>query len=202
MTVLAGPIPRLMSIDEFLALPDSVGFELVDGVLTERKTMGALSDHVVAQFVFRLNLFAEERKAGHVFGAETTYHCFGHEATGRRADCSFVARGRLPADRIPEGTIDIPADVAVEVISPNDLAAEVEEKVKLYLRHGFGEVWVAYPETRSVYVHRKGAPVLALEAQDTLTGRAALEGFACPVASLFPPPEPPAALTAQPLPAP
>ena len=66
--------------------------------------------------------------------------------------------------------------------------------MKLYLRHGFGEVSVAYPETRSAYVYRKGAPVLALEAGDTLTGRGALEGFACPVASLFtaPPPPPPA----------
>jgi Uma2 family endonuclease len=192
MTLLAEPVPKLMTIEEFLAMPDSVGFELVEGALTARKTMGALSDHVAARFVVRLGAFVEGRGAGHVFGAETTYHCFGHEATGRRADASFVARGRLPGERIPEGTIDVPADVVVEVISPNDLASEVEEKVKLYLRHGFGEVWVVYPETRSMYVYRKGAPVLALEAGDTLTGRGALEGFACPVAQFFPPPAAPA----------
>src|SRR4051812_5586191 len=44
MTLLVEP--KTMSIDEFVALPDSAGFELVDGVLTERKTMGALSDLV------------------------------------------------------------------------------------------------------------------------------------------------------------
>ena len=96
MTVLAEPTPKLISMDEFLALPDSIGYELVEGMLTERKPMGALSDHVAARFVMRLGLFAEERGAGHVFGAETTYRCFGHEATGRRVDASFVARGRLP----------------------------------------------------------------------------------------------------------
>ena len=191
MTLLAEPPPKLISIDEFLALPDSIGYELIEGVLTERKLMGALSDHVAARFVVRLGTFVDARAAGHMFGAETTYHCFGHEATGRRADASFIARGRLRDERIPEGTIDIPADVAVEVISPNDLATEVEEKVKLYLRHGFGEIWVVYPETRSMYVYRKGAPVLALEADDTLTGRGALEGFACRVAEFFPPPAAP-----------
>lgn len=188
MTLLVESGPKLMTIDEFMALPESVGYELIEGVLTERKPMGALSDYVAMRFGRRLGNFAEEHGAGHVFGAETTYHCFGHEATGRRADASFVARGRLPGERIPESTIDIPADVVVEVISPNDLATEVEEKVKLYLRHGFGEVWVVYPETRGMYVHRKGAPVLALEADDMLLGRGTLEGFACRVGEFFPPP--------------
>ena len=191
MTTLRGPAAPLMSIDDFVALPDSIAHELVAGLLTERKLAGALCDHVATRVVTRIGNFAERHARGYVFTSQTVYRCFGHEATGRRADASFVARGRLPGERIPEGTIDIPADVAVEVISPNDLAAEVEEKVKLYLRHGFGEVWIAHPETRSVYVHRKGAPVLALEAGDTLTGRGALEGFACPVASLFPPEPPP-----------
>jgi Uma2 family endonuclease len=187
MTLLAEAPPRVLSVEEFVALPDSIGYELIEGVLTERKPMGALSDYVATQFSRHLGNFAADRAAGHVFGAETTYHCFAHEATGRRADASFIGRGRLPGERIPEGTLDIPADVVIEVISPNDLATEVEEKVKLYLRHGFGEVWVVYPETRSMYVHRKGAPVLALEAGDTLTGRGALEGFACPVSQFFPP---------------
>lgn len=191
MTLLVEPVPKLMSIREFMALPDSVGYELVEGVLTEKKLMGALSGYVTSKFVARLVVFAEDHGAGHVFTAETTFHCFGHEATGRRADASFVARGRLPGERIPESTIDIPADVVIEVISPNDLATEVEEKVRLYLRHGFEEVWVVYPETRSMYVHRKGAPILAFEAEDTLTGRGALAGFACPVAGFFPPPQPP-----------
>ncbi len=83
MTVLIEPAPKLMSIAEFMALPDSIGYELVEGALTERKLMGALSDHVALQVARHLGNFVADRGAGHVFGAETTYHCFGHEATGR-----------------------------------------------------------------------------------------------------------------------
>ncbi len=102
MTLLAESTPKRITIDEFMALPDSDRYELVEGVLTERKLMGALSDYVAAKFVMRLGVFAEDHDAGHVFTADTTYHCFGHEATAKRADASFVARGRLPGERIPE----------------------------------------------------------------------------------------------------
>ncbi|HEV2294139.1 MAG TPA: Uma2 family endonuclease [Tepidisphaeraceae bacterium] len=184
--------PKLMTIDEFLAMPDSVGYELIEGVLVERPTagggpMGALSDHVAVKIITHLNAFVEERSAGYVFGASSTYRCFGEPNTGRRADVSFIRRGRLPGERIPEGAIEIPADLAVEVVSPHDLAYEVEEKVALYLRHGFAEIWVIYPNTRTLHIHRKGEPILSLDAEQTLKGRDALEGFSVPVASFFPP---------------
>jgi Uma2 family endonuclease len=175
-----------MSIDEFMAMPDSVGYELVEGVLTERKLMGALSDYVAAKVVVRLGNFVETQRRGHIFMSETTYRCFGHPDTGRRADVSFIRTGRLPGEHIPEGYLTIPADLAVEVISPNDLAYEVEEKVALYLRHGFAEIWVVYPNTRTIHVHAKGQPILSLDEEQTLRGRGLLEGFTCPVRDLFP----------------
>lgn len=181
--------PKLMTIDEFLAMPDSVGYELIDGILTERKLMGALSDHVAQQVSYELNAFCRRTHSGHVFGSETTYRCFG-DGTGRRADVSFIRRGRLPDERIPQGAIEIPADLAVEVVSPNDLAYEVEEKVALYLRHGFAEVWVVYPNTRTLHVHRKAEPILSLDAEQTLSGRDALAGFSSSVASFFPATQP------------
>jgi Uma2 family endonuclease len=188
MTVLAEPKPKpkLMSIDEFMAMPDSVGHELVEGVLTERKLMGALSNWVAAQIVLHLGAFVRSGGIGHIFLSETTYRCFGHPNTGRRPDVSFIRRGRLPGEQIPLGYVDIPADLAIEVVSPTDLAYEIEEKVRLYLDNGFGEVWVVYPNTRTMHIHRKGEPSLSLGLSDVLIGRGPLDGFACPVAEQFP----------------
>ncbi len=148
--------------------------------------MGAMSDHVAVKVITRLNTFVEERNAGYVFGASSTYRCFADPNTGRRPDVSFIRRGRLPGEHIPEGAIEIPADLAVEVVSPNDLAYEVEEKVALYLRYGFAEVWVVYPNTRTLHVHRKSEPILSLDAEQTLSGRDALAGFSLSVATIFP----------------
>jgi Uma2 family endonuclease len=175
---------QTLTIDEFVALPDSVRFELVDGVLVERKPMGALSDFVAMQIVILLG--AATKGIGFVFGPDTTYRCFGDPNTGRRADVSFIARGRLPGDRIPEGYIAIPPDLAVEVISPNDSAYEVEVKVALYLSHGVDEVWVVYPITRSVNVHRVGQPIDRLAGDAVLHGRGVLSVFETPVSAFFP----------------
>ena len=99
---------------------------------------------------------------------------------------SFIRKDRLLGRRIPEGYLEIPADLAVEVVSPNDLAYEVEAKVSLYLKHGFGEVWLIYPNLRTVNVYRKGEATLTFDADQTLAGRGPLEGFTCAVGQFFP----------------
>jgi Uma2 family endonuclease len=126
------------------------------------------------------------RGIGFVFGPDTTYRCFGDPNTGRRADVSFIARGRLPGDEIPEGYITIPPNLAVEVISPHDSAYDVEVKVELYLKHGIGEVWVVYPITRAVNIHRPGEPIEHLTADAVLRGRGVLSNFSTPVSAFFP----------------
>jgi Uma2 family endonuclease len=78
----------------------------------------------------------------------------------------------------------------VEVISPNDTAYAVEAKVALYLRNGFGEIWLVYPNTRTVHVHRRGEPIRVLDDQQTLRGEGPLQGFETPVAHFFPPSAP------------
>jgi Uma2 family endonuclease len=188
MTVAAEP--KLLTIDEFMALPDSSGLELVEGVPTERKLMGGLADYVAIQVAIELGLFCRRTGAGHVFGSETTYRCFGHPNTGRRGDVSFVRAGRFPNERIPEGVIDIPADLMVEVISPNDTAYNVEAKVALYLRNGFDEIWLVYPNIRTVHVYRRGEPIRVLDDQQTLRGQGPLQGFETPIARFFPPSAP------------
>src|SRR4051812_12045280 len=115
MTLMVEPKQKLMTVEDLLAMPDGgTEFELIDGELTERKPMGALSDYVAMRLAMLLGLFCERTKAGYVFGAETTYRCFGNPRTGRRGDLSFVRRGRFPGEQIPEGAIDIPADLIVE----------------------------------------------------------------------------------------
>src|ERR1039457_5560995 len=46
--------------------------------------------------------------------------------------------------------------VAFEVVSDNDRAARLDEKVAEYLAHGAQEVWVIYPIKRHAWVYRQG----------------------------------------------
>ena len=175
--------------EELDRLPDGVNYELVDGNLVERH-MGSESSSVAAAIVYLLLTFVRPRRLGHVFTTDCGYQCFPDDPDKlRRPDVSFVASGRLPGDRPPPGYIRIAADLAVEVLSPGDLATEIEEKVGEYLAAGVKLIWIVSPNTRTVRIHRPAGSKLGSAGQlseaDTITGEDVLPGFECKVEELF-----------------
>ena len=89
------------------------------------------------------------------YAAETGFIVERDPDTVRGADVGLRAgRTARRRSRNPEKYIPFAPDLAVEVLSPNDRADEVEEKVQLWLRAGSLLVWVVDPENRTVVVHR------------------------------------------------
>ena len=60
-----------------------------------------------------------------------------------------VVRGGRPEGRV----ITAPPEVAVEVLSPDDRASDVQEKIDDYLAFGIPAVWVIDPERQRAWVH-------------------------------------------------
>ena len=139
--------------EDLLAMPDGDRYELVDGQLVER-TMGALSTYIAGELFLLLGAFCKGHCLGWVFPGECSYQCFPDAPKKvRKPDVSFIRRGRLPGERIPEGHVPIPPDLAAEVISPNDLAYETDKKVEEYLGAGVRLVWVVNPKrTQSLLI--------------------------------------------------
>jgi Uma2 family endonuclease len=70
---------------------------------------------------------------GVVLTSDASYQFFPEEHDRvRRPDVSFIDRSRMRPEYV-EGHIQIPPDLAVEVVSPNDLFYEVREKVGEYV---------------------------------------------------------------------
>ena len=103
----------------------------------------------------------------------------------RKPDISFIRFGRLPDDEVPDKSIEVAPDVAVEVISPTDIAEEVEKKLDEYLRAGVRLVWVVYLPTRNVWAYKPDGTAKLYRSSDTLSGEDVLPGLAVPVAELF-----------------
>ena len=60
-----------------------------------------------------------------------------------------IVRGGKPSGRI----IAAPPEVAVEVLSPDDRASGIQEKIDDYLAFGVPCVWVIDPEVRRAWIH-------------------------------------------------
>ena len=94
----------------------------------------------------------------------------------RVPDVTLVA-GPQPAGRI----ITAPPHLVVEVLSPDDRAAAVQEKIDDYLAFGIPYVWVVNPQTGRGYVHTTEA---AREAKDGIL-RAANPTVELPVSAVW-----------------
>jgi len=159
--------------------------ELVDGQLLE-KGMGARSGRVGGIIFRRIDEHAEAHRLGKAFPAETGYQCFARDLNRvRKPDASLVRTERMPAGGTPRGWFRIPPDLAVEVISPNDLAAEVAARVVDYLNAGTSLVWVVDPESEFVQVFRKDGSGAWLIGSGELSGEDVLPGFRCRIEDIF-----------------
>lgn len=178
--------PRGKFIPQDLLYPGMEMCELVDGHLVEKEA-GGVSSWVGGEILFHL-WSAVATGVGWVLPSDASYACFGeHGERVRRPDVSLVLKGRLPGEELPLGHILLPPDLAVEVISPHDLYAQVMQKVAEYLRAGVRLVWIAVPDTREIEVRRLDGSVTLLRAEDELTGEDIAPGFRCRVGDLFPP---------------
>ncbi|MFO0849325.1 MAG: Uma2 family endonuclease [Gemmataceae bacterium] len=165
---------------------DSEGYELIDGRLV-RKPMGAEASWIQGWIGDVLRAFVRTHDLGIVFESECGYACFRGNRV-RKPDVSFVLAGRIPGGRPPQGDITIPPDLAVEVVSPQEKAYQLDAKVRDFLSVSVPLIWIVYPESRTVQVRAAGGVIRELSDTDELTGDPVLPGFRVRVADLFPSP--------------
>ncbi|MEX2285353.1 MAG: Uma2 family endonuclease [Gemmatimonadota bacterium] len=178
--------PKLITIEEFEQL-DEPGYrvELSHGLLVREPLAGHTHGRIASRIDYRLRRFVEEKGLGEVYGAETGFVLSREARTVRGPDVAFVSRERMPLDLSDRGYFPAAPDLAVEVVSPSNTAAQLQAKVLDYLRAGVRIVWVVYPETLTVAEHTSLAQFRFLGSGEELDGGALLPGLRLPVDDVF-----------------
>jgi len=161
-------------------------FEVIDGFIV-RKTVGAREIRIASTLHQHLSAFVAAARLGLTF-QELGYDLPGG-GTRRKPDVSFLSESRWPRSRpFPPGDF-IPAapELAVEVVSPSELAYVMFSKVEQYFRAGVLAVWLVIPHTQRVYAFESATSIRVLSPTDDLTGDPVVPGFRLPLAELFPP---------------
>ncbi len=175
---------RVRSDEDLLRLPrDGRKYELVDGEVRVSPA-GLRHEEVVARLIARLLDAVLPKRLGKVFGSSAGYRLPGGNV--RSPDVSFVAEGRLPGGISPEGFGELAPDLAVEVLSPQDGAREVLDKVGEYLAAGVSLVWVIDPANRRATAYRSLTDVREILETGRLEGEEVVPGFSCPLAEVLP----------------
>ena len=176
---------KLMTAEELFRLGDSVRGELIRGVFCEMSPAGFKHNVIAANLGGELRNFIKPRGLGQVAVGDTGVWLERGPDTVRAPDVAFMPAERLPLDADEDSYLDVVPDLVGEVRSRNDTRRQVHEKAQMWLSHGVRLCWAVYPDTRTIDVHRPGAPVLTLTDADTLDGADVLPGFTCAVSAIF-----------------
>ncbi|HEY3108758.1 MAG TPA: Uma2 family endonuclease [Chloroflexota bacterium] len=178
--------PKLMSAEELWALPaDGMRHELVRGELRTMAPTGADHGGLEVELAYRLRRALDERPIGRVVVGETGFRLSRDPDTVLGADIAFIRAERLADGRLPRGYFEGAPDLAVEIVSPGDMAAEVDEKVRDWLGAGARAVWVVYPVGPSLVLYRPDGTARRHGLEDEIDGGDAFPGFRARVADLL-----------------
>lgn len=177
---------RTYTVAEFLALPEDLtdGCELLNGRIVKKQywkdtengmTPRSLNhSRTIAHATQVLGSFVDERNLGEVL-TTPSFRVGFNRGQSRKPDVAFVV-GTIPTE--PEAVLSLVPALAIEIVSPNNTAGEIEDedKVKEYLAAGTQLVWLMFPESRTVIAFwpDRGAVFLA---DDTITAEPVLPGF-------------------------
>jgi Uma2 family endonuclease len=167
------------------SVDDIERYEVINGMRVEREPMGAFETVLASWLCHLLNSFAVGRKLGLAVN-EVLFVLNAPRDLKRRPDVAFVSYTRWPTSVVArEPAWNVVPDLAVEIVSPTNLAEEIDSKVTDYLQSGVRLVWVFYPDTGRVYVYQPPTQVSILERIDTLDGGAILPDFRLPIVQLY-----------------
>ncbi len=177
---------RYVTAAEFLAHQSAAAASaLVRGTVHVMTPAGGAHGVVAGVIFAALNAFVEERQLGMCFPDNTGFQLPGLGDTVRSPDVAFVRAEQLPAEGIGAGWMTVAPDLVVEILSPSETTAELEEKLRDYRTAGTRLIWIVDPLRRSVSIRNGQAPErVAIEGEAVDAGDV-LPGFTMSVERIF-----------------
>jgi Uma2 family endonuclease len=177
---------QLVTAEELLRMPDDgYRYELVRGELRKMAPAGHLHGRIAINVTTPLDRHVRAHTLGTVYAAQTGFKLASNPDVVRAPDVAFIRRERVEEVGDVEGYWPGAPDLAVEVISPSDTYAEVQEKVFDWIEAGTQMVILVMPRQRTVTVYRSLADIIMLTEHDTLDGGDVVPGWKIPVRELF-----------------
>ena len=170
--------PLRMTFEEFMAWdPESGRAEWVNGevVLVSPASLG--HQHLIFFLAKLLDAFVEPRGLGQIIMAPFLMR-LAQKPSGREPDIMFVATEHV--DRLTETSLNGPADLVVEVLSPDSETRDRVDKLQEYEAAQIPEYWIFDRLRSEAFFFRLGTDGryhLAPVDQDGIYHSQLLEGF-------------------------
>ena len=192
MVAAQGKIRKKLSYEEYLATPEiNLRYEIIDGEMTMSPAPTFDHQWIIHHILDVLRPFVKKRKLGIVLAAPLDVVIRRAPLRTRQPDIlydSFKRGGKTVAELRRMPVLEIPPDLAVEILSPSDRRNILKGKLEDYIQLGVMECWVVSPKAETIEVLRltpEGAtPVKLFHLGETLRSEV-LPEFKMKVADIF-----------------
>ena len=142
---------KSFTYEDIRALPEGP-YEIIDGERIDMTPTGFRH----GRFEFKIARLLEDffKDKGYVAGGEVGIIITKSPLRVRAADVVYISKKKLPVE--PEGMLEIPPDLIVEIVSESNMQWELTSKVKDYLSFGVERVVLVDPQTETVNIYQKG----------------------------------------------
>ncbi len=141
---------RRMTYEEYLEGPEIKGrYDVVNGVLIMAPSPTRKHQEILGQLYFLMRQFLEEHRLGNAFIAPLDVVVEREPLKTRQPDLLFVNNERA---EILHDIVEGAPDLVVEVLSPSNSRADIQDKLDDYAGLGVRECWLVSPEGRTVEV--------------------------------------------------
>lgn len=144
----SGFVPQKLTYEEFLREYDGQYAEYVDGEIISNMSVTERHDFITNFLITILNLYVSAKKLGRICSEPYQMKMvIDGKTKGREPDIFFVKTENL--DKIGERFFDGAADLVIEVISPESIVRDTEDKFEEYETAGVKEYWLINPNRRT-----------------------------------------------------
>lgn len=184
MATVATP-PKLMTAEEFVAQHENDRMELVDGVVVELPMPFAAHGKICFQVAVELGKYLDSHDVGQAMSNDSFMRTNRSPDSVRGPDVMYFSYERLAKGPVPAGLLDVSPDLVIEVRSPSDRLAKMNEKALEYLAAGVQAVILLDPERAAATVFRDEELPQTFHNGDSLSVPEILPGFEVKLAKLF-----------------
>jgi Uma2 family endonuclease len=178
---------KVWAEEELQALPeDGYIHEVVNGEMVRSPKNNFQHECIFNRLFLALGQFNQQHRLGVVRGSNAGFWMKNQNC--RAPDMSFIPKRRLQELGFqPNSRRFFPGapDLAVEILSPNNARAEIDERLRDFFESGTQISWIINPETECVEVCHSLTRRKLVGTGGLFDGEHLLPGFTYPIADLF-----------------
>lgn len=176
-----------ITTEDILALSEDLRIEIINGEIIEMTPAGFMHVIVAGNVYDLLRAYTKQHKNGFVAMDNLMYLLEKVDdaiETARTPDVSFIRQEHIPDFDFNKPFPGAP-DLAIEVVSPKESAAEIDDKVQDFFRAKTEQVWVIYPKGKKVYQYTSSSQVVIHLEDDSFTAESLFPNLQIRVSDFF-----------------